>query len=179
MQLAMWRRVTRLVLLTVVAGSWTSAAFGAGKSRPTKKTEEPVETPVDIRADRIEFSGQRFLFTGHVVVIQNRMEVRCEKLEGELEENQKTLKNAVATGKVKITKGSVITYGHRALFDFKANVVTLLPKPGELARFEDDHRSGEAKKIIYNLTTDRTVMEGVARVRLRVKPVKPTPSTSR
>jgi lipopolysaccharide export system protein LptA len=139
-------------------------AAGAAKGEGKKKSQSggtPAATqkPIFVKSDRMEMDRQKnvLIYLGQVVVVQDDMTLRSDKLTTYFDPDLQQMKEAIAEGKlVQVTRGDRIATGTRAVFDGVAQTITMTGNP--MMRQGNSEISGE--RIIYFMVEDRMIAEG-------------------
>ncbi len=146
--------------------SVTGAGEAAGNNKkPTKQKSEGgasrpgKQSPIFITSDWMEADRQKniLIYQGRVVAVQVDLTMRSDKLTAYFDPNLKQMKEAIAEGKVvQVTQGDRVATGTKAVFDGKAQTVTMTGNP--VARQGNSEVSGE--RIVFFLEEDRAIVEG-------------------
>lgn len=158
-------------LLAVVHSSAFAGQAGAKAKKGTKKKAERAafqagkKEPIFITSDRMELDQRKNTITyrGHVVTLQGDMTIRSEALTAYYDPDMKQLKEVVAEGKVHVTQGDRVATGTKAVFNGKAQTITLTGNP--VVRQGNNQVSGS--RITFFIAQDRAVVEGGAQQRVK------------
>ncbi len=128
-----------------------------------KGTEGPSfqaskKEPIFISANWMEADRKKNTITykGRVVVVQGDMTMRSETLTAYYDPDMKQLKEAVAEGKVSVVQAARTATGTKAVFNGKAQTITLSGNP--VVRQGNNEISGS--QITFFIQEDRAVVEG-------------------
>ncbi len=151
----MKRFVSALVLALCLAGGALGAELPLGAWAQGKE-------PLQVDADSLEVLGGegRVVFTGHVRARQGDLVLEADRLEVVLDPETRDLKEARASGDVRIRRGEVLATGREALYDAGRGTVVLQGDP-KVWRGKDVV-AGE--RITLFLAEDRSVVEGARAV---------------
>lgn len=175
--------VAPLAATLLLASVWVSPTLGAESAPPAKdtattarKTNEvlssvagiarnlelaDVPSPIDIRADRMEFRyGQGILrYDGNVRVDHAGASVQAKSLEISFEpEGRRSLKKITAIGDVEVIHGNETARGQRAEYDPVAGTIVL----SQGARLGSGPNSLSGEKVVVYLNERRAVVLGTA-----------------
>jgi lipopolysaccharide export system protein LptA len=104
------------------------------------------------------------IYIGRVVVVQDDMTMRSDKLTTYFDPDLQQMKEAIAEGKlVQVTRGERVATGTKAVFDGVAQTITMTGNP--MMRQGNSEVSGE--RIIYFMVEDRAVIESGANNRVK------------
>lgn len=160
-----WWKGCLLVCLMAAGYSNTWAGEASGKAgKETKKKSEGTsfqashKEPIFITSNWMEADRKKNTITykGQVVAIQADMTMRSETLTAHYDPDMKQLREAVAEGKVQVDQGDKRARGAKAVFNGKAQTVTLTGSP--VVRQGNSEVSGN--RIIFFMEEDRAVVEG-------------------
>lgn len=149
-------------LMVAIHPSHTWAGEAGGKE--TKKKSEGTsfqashKEPIFITSNWMEADRKKNTITykGQVVAIQADMTMRSETLTAYYDPDMKQLKEAVAEGKVRVDQGDKHARGAKAVFNGKAQTVTLTGSA--VVRQGNSEVSGN--RITFFMEEDRAVVEG-------------------
>ncbi|MFI5394373.1 MAG: lipopolysaccharide transport periplasmic protein LptA [Candidatus Binatia bacterium] len=122
--------------------------------------------PISITSDAMEFDyGTRVLtYKGAVVVTQGDMKLESASLTVALDEHaDNQVKEVVANGNVRLSKGSRWATGGHAVFDQGNNTVVL----SEKAELHDGPNQINGDRVVVYLNEERSVVEGGNNSRVR------------
>lgn len=160
-----WWKGCLLVCLMAAGHSNTWAGEAGGKAgKETKKKSEGTsfqashKEPIFITSNWMEADRKKNTITykGQVVAIQADMTMRSETLTAHYDPDMKQLREAVAEGKVQVDQGDKHARGAKAVFNGKAQTVTLTGSP--VVRQGNSEVSGN--RITFFMEEDRAVVEG-------------------
>ena len=150
----------------ILAGIHPAAAGEApAKKADTKKksqsggTNAAAQKPIFVSSDRMEMDRQKnvLIYVGRVVVVQDDMTLRSDKLTTYFDTDLGQMKQAIAEGKlVQVTRGERVATGTKAVFDGVAQTITMTGNP--VMRQGNSEISGE--RIVYFMIEDRMIAEG-------------------
>ncbi len=150
-------------LLALDPSSFSGEALGKADKDPQKSTEgtsfqASKKEPIFISANWMEADRKKNTITykGRVVVVQGDMTMRSETLTAYYDPDMKQLKEAVAEGKVSVVQGVRTATGTKAVFNGKAQTITLSGHP--VVRQGNNEISGS--QITFFIQEDRAVVEG-------------------
>ncbi|MDQ6974690.1 MAG: LptA/OstA family protein [Mariprofundaceae bacterium] len=111
-----------------------------------------VNDAIQIESDKMHMNAQqqRATFTGGVLLTRNNFELRCDQLVVDYINDE--IKQAVATGRVRMHQGLKHGASDQAIFEKKANQVTLIGH----ASVEDEKGVMRGDKIIHKITEGDT-----------------------
>ena len=123
------------IMIAVYSSAPGEAAEKARKG--TKKKAGQIATgpfkkdPILISSDRMEGDLKKSTVTyqGRVVVIQGEMTMKSRVLTGYYDSELNEIKKVVANGKVHVTQEGRVATGAKAVFDVKAQTITLTGNP--------------------------------------------------
>lgn len=124
-----------------------------------------VDTPtprIEIRhSDHAEYNGltRQIILVGAVHVVRATMSLKADRIEVFLSEDQKSVVQAVATGRVEIVDGTRKSRANKAVFD---NVNSELILTGDPKLWDGKNRL-EADRIVYSLVLRTMRAEGKVR----------------
>jgi lipopolysaccharide export system protein LptA len=131
---------------------------GAKKKSPSGGDNAAKQKPIFVSSDRMEMDRQKnvLIYIGRVVVVQDDMTMRSDKLTTYFDPDLQQMKEAIAEGKrVQVTQGDRVATGTKAVFDGVAQTITMTGNP--VMRQGNSEVSGE--RIIYFMTEDRAIVE--------------------
>lgn len=154
-----------LVLLPVFLLSAEKAKMPGGP------TPGSGEDKIDIWADEIVYEGAKnsFVLTGNVTVIQGDLRVNCDRLEGTLDPQDKSVRRVIAIGNVRIISRDKKAEGQRADYDVQKDLIVLTGTPKKRPQVWLPEGSGSARTITYHRSQDRFVLSGEAEYHGRIK----------
>ncbi|MFQ5904148.1 MAG: lipopolysaccharide transport periplasmic protein LptA [Candidatus Binatia bacterium] len=170
-----FRHMAHALCLTaclLVAAHPSALAGEAGEARKgTKKRsvgtafQTSKKDPIFITSDRMEVDQKKntITYSGRVVTLQGKMTMRSEVLTAYYNPDMKQLKKVVAKGKVHVTQGDRVATGRKAVFDGRAQTITLTGNP--VVRQGNSQVSGS--RITFYIAQDRAVVEGGTRQRVK------------
>jgi len=111
-----------------------------------------AEDPIQIESDKMHMNTlqHRATFTGSVLLTRNNFELRCDQLVVDYFKDE--IKQAVATGRVRMHQDLKHGAADRAIFEKKSNQVTLIGH----ASVEDEQGVMRGYKIIHKITEGDT-----------------------
>lgn len=114
--------------------------------------------PIDIGSDRAELDDlhNRAYAIGNVDVRQGRLRLRADRVTVAYSGRSSQVQRIDATGGVVITSPSETIRGRVAIYDFEAEIITLV---GDVS-LENSNGRLAGGRLIYNLETGRAVMDG-------------------
>lgn len=115
--------------------------------------------PIEVTSDSLEFDNRTRILTykGGVVAIQGDMKLESKVLTVALDEHlDNRLKEIVATGDVRLSKGTRWATAGRAVFDQLQRTVTL----SESAVLHDGSNQVSGERVLVYLDEQRSVVEG-------------------
>lgn len=160
-----WYAWCVLACLTTVSppGAWAGEAGRKANQEPKKRSggaafQASKKDPIFITSNWMEADRKKNTITykGQVVAIQADMTMRSEVLTAYYDPAMKQLREAVAEGKVQVVQGDKVARGTKAVFNGKAQTVTLTGSP--VVRQGNSEVSGN--RITFFLEEDRAVVEG-------------------
>ena len=159
-----WVEWCVLIYLVAAVPSFAWAGEATGASKETKKKSEGTafqasrKDPIFITSNWMEADRKKNTITykGQVVAVQADMTVRSEVLTAYYDAGMTQLKEAVAEGKVQVVQGDKVARGSKAVFNGKAQTVTLTGSP--VVRQGNSEVSGN--RITFFIEEDRAVVEG-------------------
>lgn len=160
-----WRDccVSVCLMLAVHPVAWAGEAGGKSTKETKKKSEGTAfqaskKDPIFITSNWMEADRKKNTITykGQVVAIQADMTMRSEILTAYYDPDMKQLKEAIAEGKVQVDQGDKHARGTKAVFNGKAQTVTLTGSP--MVRQGNSEVSGS--RITFFIEEDRAVVEG-------------------
>jgi lipopolysaccharide export system protein LptA len=143
-----------------------SAKPPAGRGAPA--TQDPFlgalsfsssREPVSITAGSLEFDyrGRVLTYTGEVVVTQADMKLQSDRLTVALDEHRENrVKEVIADGQVRLSKGARWATGGHAVFDQTQNTVVL----SQNAVLHDGPNEVSGDRVVGYLDEERFVVEG-------------------
>jgi lipopolysaccharide export system protein LptA len=144
-------------------GAWAAEAGGKAAQETKRKSggaafQASRKDPIIITANWMEADRKKNTITykGQVVAVQADMTMRSETLTAYYDPQMKQLREAVAEGKVQVVQGDKSARGAKAVFNGKAQTVTLTGSP--LVRQGNSEISGS--RITFFIEEDRAVVEG-------------------
>jgi lipopolysaccharide export system protein LptA len=144
----------------VKAGETTPATKAVAKKKPASSGDNAAaQKPIFVSSDRMEMDRQKnvLIYLGRVVVVQDDMTLRSDKLTTYFDTDLGQMKQAIAEGKlVQVTRGERVATGTKAVFDGVTQTITMTGNP--MMRQGNSEVSGE--RIIYFMIEDRAVIEG-------------------
>ncbi len=150
-------------LLAVDPFAFSGEAPGKANKGPQKRSEgtsfqASQKEPIFITSNWMEADHRKSTITykGQVVAIQADMTMRSETLTAHYDPDMKQLREAVAEGKVSVVQGDRVATGNRAVFNGKAQTITLSGNP--VVRQGNSEVSGN--RITFFMEEDRAVVEG-------------------
>jgi len=123
--------------------------------------------PISVSADVMEFDyrSRVLTYTGSVVVTQGDMKLESKSLTVALDDHpDNRIKEVVADGEVRLSKGTRWATGGHAVFDQAHNIVVL----SDNAELHDGPNQVNGDRVVVYLDEERSVVEGGNR---RVKAV--------
>lgn len=128
----------KLWIIGMLCLMWSASAWAAGE--------------VQIESDRMQMNSlhHRATFMGGVLLTRDDFELRCDQLVVDYLNNE--IKQAIATGRVRMHQGIKHGTSDKAIFEKKANRVTLIGH----ASVEDEQGVIHGYKIIHNITQGDT-----------------------
>ena len=132
---------------------------GAKKKSPSSGDNAAAQKPIFVSSDRMEMDRQKnvLIYVGKVVVVQDDMTMRSDKLTTYFDADLGSMKQAIAEGKlVQVTRGDRVATGTKAVFDGVAQTITMTGNP--VMRQGNSEISGE--RIIYFMVEDKMIAEG-------------------
>jgi lipopolysaccharide export system protein LptA len=132
---------------------------GAKKKSPSSGDNSAAQKPIFIKSDRMEMDRQKnvLIYVGRVIVVQDDMTLRSDKLTTYFDADLQSMKQAIAEGKlVQVTRGDRVATGTKAVFDGVAQTITMTGNP--VMRQGNSEISGE--RIIYFMVEDKMTAEG-------------------
>ena len=160
-----WREwcVVVCLMVAVHSNTWAGEASGKTSQEAKKKSagtsfQASKKEPIFITSNWMEADRKKNTITykGQVVAIQTDMTMRSETLTAYYDPDMKQLKEAVAEGKVQVDQGDKHARGAKAVFNGKAQTVTLTGSP--FVRQGNSEVSGS--RITFFIEEDRAVVEG-------------------
>ena len=160
-----WYQWCVLICLVAAVPSFAWAGEAAGKTNKGTKTKSSgtafqasKKEPIFITSNWMEADRKKNTITykGQVVAIQADMTMRSEILTAYYDPAMKQLKEAIAEGKVQVDQGDKHARGTKAVFNGKAQTVTLTGSP--MVRQGNSEVSGN--RITFFIEEDRAVVEG-------------------
>lgn len=143
--------------------AWGGEPGGKAGKETKKKAEGTAfqvskKDPILISSNWMEADRKKNTITykGQVVAIQADMTMRSEILTAYYDPDMKQLREAVAEGQVQVAQGDRLARGAKAVFNGKAQTVTLTGSP--VVRQGNSEVSGN--RIIFFIEEDRAVVEG-------------------
>jgi len=115
--------------------------------------------PISVSADGLEFNYRTrvLVYKGGVVAVQGDMKLESNTLTVSLSEHaQNQVKQVVAEGDVRLTKGTRWATGGRAVFDQAQNTVVL----SQNAVVHDGTNEVSGEQVVVYLDQERSVVEG-------------------
>jgi lipopolysaccharide export system protein LptA len=115
--------------------------------------------PIDVSADAMEFDyrSRVLTYTGHVEVTQGDMKLESKRLTVALDEGpENRIKEVVADGQVRLSKGTRWATGKHAVFDQAQSTVVL---SGD-AQLHDGPNQVTGDRVVVYLDEKRSVVEG-------------------
>ena len=115
--------------------------------------------PISVSADRLEFDYRTRVLTykGGVKATQGDMQLQSNTLTVSLDDhNEGRVKEVVAQGDVRLSKGTRWATGGRAVFDQNNRTVTL----SEAAVLHDGPNQVSGERVVVYLDEERSVVEG-------------------
>ncbi|HEX7406476.1 MAG TPA: LptA/OstA family protein [Candidatus Binatia bacterium] len=131
--------------------------------------------PISITADAMEFEYRTrvLAYKGSVVVIQGDMKLESNRLTVALDDHvDNQVKEVVADGNVRLSKGSRWATGGRAVFDQGRNTVVL----SEKAELHDGPNQITGDRVVVYLNEERSVVEGRVKALLSPSQVEAVPA---
>ena len=128
------------------------------KKSKTGGSDPAKQKPIFVSSDRMEVDRQKniLIYLGRVVVVQDDMTMRSDKLTTYFDADLQQMKEAIAEGKqVQVTQGDRVATGTKAVFDGVTQTITMTGNP--VMRQGNSEVSGE--RIIYFMTEDRAIVE--------------------
>ena len=155
------------VLIFFLLGGFSLAlaadAAGKAKKEQKKKSEGTAfqatkQDAIVITSNWMEADRKKNTITykGQVVAVQADMTMRSETLTAYYDPEMKQLREAIAEGKVQVVQGDKNARGAKAVFNGKAQTVTLTGSP--MVRQGNSEVSGS--RITFFIEEDRAVVEG-------------------
>jgi len=145
------------------AGEATPATkAGAKKKSPSSGDNAAAQKPIFVSSDRMEMDRQKnvLIYVGKVVVVQDDMTMRSDKLTTYFDPDLQSMKQAIAEGKlVQVTRGDRVATGTKAVFDGVSQTITMTGNP--VMRQGNSEISGE--RIVYFMVEDKMIAEGKVR----------------
>ncbi len=160
-----WHAWCVLACLTTVAppAAWAGEAGRKANQEPKKKSggaafQASRKDPIIITSNWMEADRKKNTITykGQVVAVQADMTMRSETLTAYYDPAMKQLREAIAEGKVQVVQGDKNARGAKAVFNGKAQTVTLTGSP--VVRQGNNEVSGG--RITFFIEEDRAVVEG-------------------
>lgn len=160
-----WRDWCVLVclMLAVHPVAWAGEAGGKNNKETKKRSEGTAfqaskKDPIFITSNWMEADRKKNTITykGQVVAIQADMTMRSEILTAYYDPYMKQLKEAIAEGKVQVVQRDKVARGAKAVFNGKAQTITLTGSP--VVRQGNSEVTGS--RIIFFIEEDRAVVEG-------------------
>lgn len=156
-------RATLLILVTALhLAASALAAPPALPALPAAKGASAGSEPVDIKADATEYRGKENLviFIGNVVAVQGSVTINADRLEVELEQETREIKEIRAIGTVSVRREEMLATGARAVFALKEDSITLTGSP-KIWRGPD---AVEGETVVMFIKDERIEVKGQARV---------------
>lgn len=160
-----WYAWCVLACLTTVSplGAWAGEAGRKANQEPKKRSggtafQASKKDPIFITSNWMEADRKKNTITykGQVVAVQADMTLRSETLTAYYDRDMKQLREAIAEGKVQVVQGDRNARGAKAVFNGKAQTVTLTGSP--VVRQGNNEVSGS--RITFFIEEDRAVVEG-------------------
>jgi lipopolysaccharide export system protein LptA len=141
------------------AGEAAPTTKAGAKKKPSSGGDNAAkQKPIFVSSDRMEMDRQKnvLIYIGRVVVVQDDMTMRSDKLTTYFDSDLQSMKEAIAEGKlVQVTRGERVATGTKAVFDGVAQTITMTGNP--MMRQGNSEISGE--RIIYFMVEDRAIVE--------------------